>query len=509
MKNLEKINFTGFLDQSVNPIFFLNKSCELIYCNQAAIHFFEKNQVYFREMDPLFQPNELGRKLAVFEKLLMRECQEILALKQGQFLEKMLAIDILHLNCHISPIFSVDGIQQGVGFEVQDRTILLRTLSLLEEAIHAAEEGNFEHKLSLEYIIKENPDFALISQKINILFEVIQNFFGDIICVLDDLMHGKTINNDIETIPDGFFGTTKEDLNQVLSRFRQFIQGIAQTSNLMLYTLENSHAKNILMAISSAQEEEKIYEVETQLRLFLEKLRHSNLEIYQGVEIAGSLKNNDEIVRELRTMFQSIINDIFDRVIYMLNIIKTINFTLRGHLDVLRASLYEVKIGNIGKGIHGVTQECEAMISTTNELMQNIYHAFSSINQRITEKQVEIDEIFEILASKLYSMMSVILEEIRKNLNSHNEFTDEVLEMIDDVKELHQLTEKTSCVSDDFTKILSYLMENLSKNITLFEAGTQKASYSVSEKQYALHAFLTQYAKDIGLSEETLEVLFK
>ncbi len=188
---LAQINPMQVLDFCTQPVFFLNERYELIYRNQAAAAFFEKNQHHFKEIDPHYSSDLLGKQFDAMQKVLQHLAVPICSLKMGEALTKKVIIDVLHLECRITPIFSLQNQRLASCFEIQDRTVLVRTLCVLEDAIYTAENGSFDKKLSLELINEENQDFLLISQKINILFEKIQGFFGEIVCVLDDLMHGK------------------------------------------------------------------------------------------------------------------------------------------------------------------------------------------------------------------------------------------------------------------------------------------------------------------------------
>lgn len=474
------------LDSCIQPIFFLNEQYELIYLNQSAGMFFEKNVEYFKECDPQYVPNQIGNRFSVLEKELSHLVLAIAGLQKGESLNRKLMIDRLHLECKITPIFSLDQERIGTCFELQDRTSLVRTLCILEDAIYTAENGDFDKKLSLDFIDADNQDFLLLSQKLNILFEKIQGFFGEIVCVLDDLMHGKVADPmtgqtdlSLPRFSDSFFNATKNDLNSVLNRFSIFIKNIKNLSELMRYTLDQIDSKNSLLAMATEKEQTEIQTIGTQLQQFLDQIHHNHLEIYQAVEVASSLKTEGDLIQDLRALFHSVLGDVYQRILKTLNVIKSINFKLRNHLDTLRIALNEIKIGNIGKGIYVITEECAAMIHTTNDLMQNIYHAFTMISQNVDEKQNSINENFEQLSSKLafsgeiISMMAAILQEIQHSLGLQDHLFQNIQQSIQTVSQSHAVTYQTTQHTVLLTAVLGYLNHHLKSTVHHFDPSAE------------------------------------
>lgn len=478
-----RIDPMQILDGCAQPIFFLNEQYELIYLNHAAAAFFEKNTPYFKELDPAYMPNQMGQRFHVLEKELAHLYLPIGALKKGEILTRKIIIDILHLECKITPIFSVGQERIGSCFEIQDRTALVRTLCILEDAIFTAENGDFDKKLSLDFIDAENQDFLMISQKLNILFEKIQGFFGEVVCVLDDLMHGKLTGQSDRSpyLSESFFSAKKNDLNSVLAKFSLFIKNIKNLSELMRYTLDQIDSKNSLLAMATEKEQSEIQIVRTQLQQFLDQIHHNHLEIYQAIEVASSLKTEGDLIQDLRLLFHSVLGDVYQRISKTLNVIKSINFKLRNHLETLHLALNEIKIGNIGKGIYVITEECTTMIHTTNDLMQNIYHAFATINQNVDEKQNSINENFEQLSSKfalsgeIVSMMAAILQEIQKTLGLQDSLFNNIQDSLHTVSQSHQVTYQTTQQTVLLAAVLGYLNHHLKSTVHHFDLDAEAA----------------------------------
>ncbi len=513
---LKKINPMRVLDFCTQPVFFINLNFELIYFNRSARIFFENNARHFKNIDPSYAPNELGKKFLVLEEMLAEAHDKVLELQEEDALVQSITIGILHLECKITPIFSEAGEREGSCFEIQDRTMLMHTLCVLEEAIYTAEKGIFDKKIPLEVITSENPDFLLVSQKVNVLFEKIQAFFGEITCILENLMRGKLtpVEVSLEVEQDeSFFSTTKSDFNYVLEKFCDFIKDIRNVSNLMQYTLDKINSKNTLLAMAAEKEEIEINGIESQLHAFLEHIHNNNLEIHQAIEVANTLTNDNDIIGDLRSIFHAVLSDVYERIVHTLDVIKSINFTLRGHLDALRGALRQIEVGNIGKGIQMVTQECESMILTTNDLMQNIYHAFAAINQNVDAKQESINEIFEMLSSKLYAtseiimMMSAILEEIQKNLYKQDDFFNDMRQSIKYVKKSHSITYQTTQKTVLLTSILGYLSHDLKNAINRFDPDQQeeqKLNY-----QEEIQALLAQHDSLVEVPVQSFIEVFK
>lgn len=512
----EQINPMKVLDYCAQPMFFLNHQFELIYLNKSATSFFEKNQQYFQQMDADYTPNLLRKRFTIFAEYFAPHVEKMRHLAEGERLIETITISMLHIECRITPIFSDTGQSVAFCFEIQDRTMLIHTLCVLEEAIYTAEKGIFDQKVPLDMITTENPDFLLVSQKVNILFEKIQGFFGELTCILDNIMRGRF--RPIQCVHKGeqeesFFDTTKNDLNYVLEKFSSFIKNIQSVSNLMQYTLERINSKNTLLAMAAEKEETEINETEAQLHTFLEGFHTNNLEIHQAIEVAHSLSNDYDIIGDLRLMFQSVLADVYERIIHTLDVIKSINFTLRGHLDALRGALQEIEKGNIGKGIQMVTQECEVMILTTNDLMQNIYHAFTAINQSVDAKQASIDANFEMLSAKVYAtseivmMMSAILEEIQKNLYKQDDFFDDMKHSIKYIKQSHHLTYQTTQKMVVLTSVLGYLSHNLKNAVNLFEAAQGDDKHLNYQEE--IESLLTQHDNLADIPVQSVIELFK
>lgn len=515
-ENNDHINPMRVLDYCVQPMFFLNHHFELIYLNKSAAAFFEKNQQHFRQIDLNYIPNLLTERFTILADHFAPQLEKMMQLQEGARLVETISIGILHVEFQITPIFSDAGKPVAFCFEIQDRTMLIHTLCVLEEAIYTAEKGIFDQKVPLDVITTENPDFLLVSQKVNILFEKIQGFFGELTCILDNIMRGRfrpiACAHEAEQ-QDSFFDTTKNDLNYVLEKFSSFVKNIQSVSNLMQYTLERINSKNTLLAMAAEKEQTEINETEAQLHTFLEGFHTNNLEIHQAIEVAHSLSNDYDIIGDLRLMFQSVLSDVYERIIHTLDVIKSINFTLRGHLDALRGALQEIEKGNIGKGIQMVTQECEVMILTTNDLMQNIYHAFTAINQSVDAKQASIDANFEMLSAKVYAtseivmMMSAILEEIQKNLYKQDDFFDDMKHSIKYIKQSHHLTYQTTQKMVVLTSVLGYLSHNLKNAVNLFEAAQTEDGHL--NYQQEIESLLTQHDNIADIPVQSVIELFK
>lgn len=460
------------LDFCTQPIIFLDSRFDVFYFNFRALHFFQVHEAAFRSCDENFDPNILNRHLMIFEEKLFHRLDEMFLLKLGQMLTERVQIGYLHLELRITPLFSTQNEKLGCCVEINDRTELLNTLDLLNITIENAQEGLFDTSIPLQSVSKEYEILPQIGRKINTLFETIHQFFGEMACAFEALINGELfysmpITEYEQHYPESFFSSTKADFNYVLRNLCGFVKDIKKSSRLMTELLSQLLMKNSELAMTSEKDNAETMKIVQHLSKSFNTIRSTHSEIHQAVEIANNLNVDHSALDGLRDLFHKIKNQlktVADNAQYM-------HYVFKGHLSGFQSALSEIHVGNIGKGIHIVTSECEALIQNTTALMQTIQTTIQTVNNQV---DYSVDHVLKTVSSnnntmhETISLMSTVLKEIQKTLAIQDSEFDEFNQSITVLQSSHQ--ETTTSIENTFllTSLLVNIINELSHALGKF-----------------------------------------
>lgn len=371
---------------------------------------------------------------------------------------------------------------------------MLNTLDLLNTTIENAKDGLFDTIVPMNSVSTEYEILPVLSEKINSLFETTHEFFGEIACAFEDLINGNlthslTFTQAEEAHPDSFFSATKRDFNYVLKNLSEFINKIKNASQLMLFVLNQILMKNSELAMASEKETAETVKIEQNLDVLFGQASSTYLEISQAIEVAKTLTNHYAVIDELKTVFHDVrlqLRAILDATRYM-------HYIFKGHLGSLRAALVEIEVGNIGRGIHLVTTECEEMIVNTTNLMQKIQLSVAAMTARFDDKHQSLDTILETLSHNINGMidivtlMTTVLSEVRDTLSDHSALFVEFKQSLGILQESHQFTLETVEQTILLNATLMYVNNDLETVLSNFEQQRESSDeHAIADKNEQL-----------------------
>lgn len=516
--HFEQTELSIVLDFCAQPIILVDHLFNVYYLNFRALSFFKEHEAALQHIHTAFTANLMHTHFSLFELKLAARRHEIDQLALDQRLAETISLGELTLELLITPTFDANYQRIGSCIEIYDQTMLVQTLSLLEDAIQAAAKGKFDKKIPKETIPEEQKSLRLIGNKINILFETIHHFFTDISSALEHVVNGELDKDLVLDQPEdeyvnNFFAATKHDLNYTLNKIYSFVKNTKNNSKLMQAVIHKIIAKNSELAMTSERETIETEKIEESVQYFFEKLHANHLEIQQAIEVANSLSSNYAIIDDIRSVFQ----EVRKQLRMVLDTTTCMHYVFKGHLSKLKLALGEIQVGNIGRGITMVTTECEAMIQGTNDLMSQIQTSAASVTRHLDDQHQSLDLILDKIALNMNNMndvimlMSTILAEVQQSLTYQDNLFAEFNQSVHRLKNSHIDTLEIISNSVLLARVLVYVnneLESILAQFNMMHAESPDLHAQHLENQHRIEELLKQQSP-LELKNATIVEVFK
>lgn len=482
------------LDFCAQPILFVNAAFHVYYLNFRALSFFHSHQEQFKICDPTFEPNILYNTFTLLEQKLVHRYEEMQSSRLGECLTELITVHELTLELRMIPIFSIDYERLGICIEIHDKTELVHLTASLEQAIQAAERGQFDKKMMSQDISTKYRAFQPIHHKLNTLFEKIHNFFGEFTCALEHLVNGNfspdLVFREEENIQENIFASAKKDFNYAFKNLYSLVKNSKNDLFLIQSLFEKIAQQQTELALLSQKEKAETGLIEENLIDFFGQIRSNFLETQQALEVANALTHNYEAIDSLKHIF----NQVRLQLQSVLESTKYMHYVFRGNLAHLRGALNEIEMGNIGKGIAVVTEECELMIARTNTLMYQIQTLVIDINQNFEEKHQTLETLSLNMNGMMdiITLMSTILAQIQGTILNQDSRFDTLQEALQTLKTSQQALTTKLKQTDQLSDAFFTIHNDIEDSFNAFARSLDMTPEEKKEMLSRIDRFLTQ-----------------
>lgn len=481
------------LDFCAQPILFIDTAFHVYYLNFRALSFFHSHQDQFKICDPAFDPNVLYTTFTLLQQKLVHRYEEMQSSRLGECLTELITVHELTLELRMIPIFSIDYERLGTCVEIHDKTELVHLTASLEQAIQAAECGQFDKKMVVQGISAKYLAFQPIHHKLNTLFEKIHNFFGEFTYALEHLVNGNfspdLVFREEENIQENIFASAKKDFNYAFQKLYTLVKNSKNDFYLIQSLFKKIAEQQTELAVLSQKEKAETHLIEKNLIDFFGKIRSNFLETQQALEVANALSHNYEAIDALKTIF----NQVRRQLQSVLESTKYMHYVFRGNLAHLRGALNEIEMGNIGKGITVVTEECELMIARTNTLMYQIQTLVIDINQNFDEKHQTLENLSLNMNGMMdiITLMSTILAQIQDTILNQDSRFDTLQAALQTLKVSQETLMTKLKQTDRFSDAFFAIHHDIEDSFNAFAQSLEMTPEEKAEMLSRIEQFLT------------------
>jgi len=345
------------LDGSSTPMTLSNEQNVLIYMNRSAEALWQKMEPEMRKRVPGFAvANMYSHSLVDFFDDESIKAAYRVELTAARTLDVVMCGRILLVTA--TPVRDAQGHYLGRASQWIDRTEEVGVENEVAEIVSGAARGDFSRRVAVD---DKNGFFLRLASDLNRLMETSQQGLDDIALVLSAMAEGD-LTKSIDADYEGTFGQLKEDTNQTVTRLREIIGQIRQSTDAI-----NTAAKEIASGnqdLSSRTEEQassleetasSMEELTGTVRLNAENARQAN-------ELAGNaqlvaVRGGEVVGQVVQTM--SAIHHASNKIFDIIGVIDGIAF--QTNILALNAAVEAARAGEQGRGFAVVASEVRSL----------------------------------------------------------------------------------------------------------------------------------------------------
>ncbi len=436
----------------------------LTYFNHSARRLFEKIEAQVMELHPKFIVNSLiGEKLIdFFEDEAVKAAYREKMVKSRTF-DMQMAGRTLRLVA--GPVNDDSGIYIGRVTQWIDRTTEVEVEHEIATIVHAAAEGDFTQRISLE---DKDGFFRQIGEGMNGLMQTSATSLDEVVRVLGALAKGdltETITNEYH----GTFGQLKDDSNSTVEQLTEVISRIKEAADTINTASKEIASGNTDLSQRTEEQASSLEETAASMEELTATVKQNAENAKQANQLAAgasdiAMRGGEVVSKVVQTM--SSISESSKKIVDIISVIDGIAF--QTNILALNAAVEAARAGEQGRGFAVVASEVRNLAQRSAAAAKEIK---TLINDSVDKVTVGTD-----LADKAGKTMDEVVNSVKRVTDIMAEISAASVEQSSGIEQVNQAITQM----DDVTQQNAALVEEAAAAAESLEEQAQELSAMIS-----------------------------
>jgi methyl-accepting chemotaxis protein len=398
------------LDCATTHILITDNDYKIIYINEIAQEFFNREEKQIRQQIPNFNARGLvGASLDMFHQDVVHQRHLLANLTESH--HARVTIAHLTLDHIVTPVTNRQGERLGVVVEFNNRTVEVATEREINQVIQAASAGNFNQRIDLE---EKKGFFGTFSESINQIMDFNQLAIEDIMHVVAALATGD-LTQKIENNYLGTLDQLKNDINNTIDKLTHIIIALLESADSVNNASQEISQGNLSLSRRTEQQASSLQETAASMEQMTGIVQQNAENAKQATELAKNAKNQAKKGGEVvGATIEAIteINQSSQKVTEIISVINEIAF--QTNLLALNAAVEAARAGEQGRGFAVVATEVRNLAQRSAAAAKEIKGLIQDSVNKVKEGTKLAHESGETLTEivKSVTMVSDLINEI-------------------------------------------------------------------------------------------------
>jgi methyl-accepting chemotaxis protein len=399
-----------------------------------------------------------------------------------------------------SPVFNETGSRLGSVGEWQDRTNELAVEREVSDIVGAASRGDFERRLSLE---GKEGFFKQLAEGMNRLSEVTSTGLQDVAAVLTAVAQGDLTQN-VEADYHGLFGRLKDDTNGTISRLREVIGQIQESTDAINTAAKEIASGNQDLSARTEEQASSLEETASSMEQLTSTVKQNADNARQANELAGNAQQVAEkggavvsqVVHTMGAIAQS-----SNKIADIIGVIDGIAF--QTNILALNAAVEAARAGEQGRGFAVVATEVRALAQRSAAAAKEIKGLIADSVDKVESGNKQVEQAGRTMAQIVSSIKGVA--KIMADISGASREQSAGIEQVSlAVSQMDEVTQQNAALVEQAAAAAESLEEQaqaLAQAVSVFRlAGSERAKGAVAlppptaERQRALPVAESSFA---------------
>ena len=465
----ESLRISNALDGVHSAVLVADADLNIIFINQSALQLFQQSEPDIKKQLPNFNADDiLGSNIDIFH-VKPEHQRELLKGLKGYYAAEM-TIGGHIMNVVANPVFDKKGEKIGFIAEWVDKTAETQAIQNINSIIEAASRGDFETRIPES----GQRGFLLeLSHNLNRLFGITASSLQEIEMMLDALSRGdltKTITTDYS----GLFDQIKNDVNSTVSKLREVIFEIQETTQVINSSAKEIAAGNNDLSQRTEKQAANLEETAASIQELTSTVQHNSENAQYANDLAVSASNiaskGVAVVKNVVSTMEDI-NESSRKIVDIISVIDGIAF--QTNILALNAAVEAARAGEQGRGFAVVATEVRT-------LAQRAAAAAGEIKGLINDSVEKVEDGTRLVGNagktmeEIVSSVDGVTKVMQEISAASNEQTQGIKQVNQAVMEIDDVTQQNAALVEEAAAAAEMLEEkarSLSKTASYFDLG--------------------------------------
>jgi methyl-accepting chemotaxis protein len=467
----EALRINQALDSVTTSVLIADNQNTIIYLNAAAKNMFRQEAERIRQELPDFDPERLiNHSIDILHKNPQSHRDLLKSLQNQDVRRGKLDLDALTIEYTVASVVNAHGERLGIVKELNNRTLEVATEQEINAVTHAASQGDFEQRVSLN---DKRGFFKNISESLNQIMDLNQLAVQDMMRVIAALAKGdltQVIVNEYR----GMFLQLKNDTNVTVQKLTEVMALIQETADTVSQAANELSAGNISLSQRTEQQAAALEQTAASIEEMTSTVQQNAESAKQANLLAGNARQQAQEggkIVDAAVSAMWAINESGKRVSDIVSVIDEIAF--QTNLLALNAAVEAARAGEQGRGfavvaaeVRNLAQRSAAAAKEIKGLIQDSVHKVEDGTRLVNQSGQTLQQIM-IAVQKV----SDIIAEIAAASQEQSAGIHQVNKAI---SQMDQMTQQNSSLVEEAassSEVMREQAQKLKQHVAFFNIG--------------------------------------
>jgi methyl-accepting chemotaxis protein len=465
----ETLRINRALDCVTTNVIITNSHFKVIYLNDTAKRFFEREQEKIRRDMPSFDAHQmLNKSFDFFHKNPSHQSQIVNKMKTSR--SARISIGGLTIDHTVTPVINERGELLGLVVEFNDKTTEVTIEKEVNDVIDRAARGDFSQRIDLENKIGF---FKTVSLSFNQIIDFNQRIIDDITSMFSALAQGN-LTRKIENDYIGVFEQLKNDANSTSEKLIDVIVAIKEMADAVSKIASEISYSNTNLSQRTEEQAAALEETAASIEEMTGSVQQNADNALLATRLAISAKEKAEQGGKMVNSTVVAISDINESSKRITEIISVINaIAFQTNLLALNAAVEAARAGEQGRGFSVVASEVRSLAQRTSESAKEIKKLIEDNVTKIDEGTRLVNESGETLkeivesVKKVSDIVSAIASASQEQSSGIHQVNKAIGQMDEMTQQNSSMVQEAASASDSMNE----QAQSLKKEIAFFDIG--------------------------------------